>query len=246
MIVQQAFLFHLAELERQSAALNGEKVRELLAGERDVKLDHAAPLRLGGEIGHELGARRALGDVREFFIEQQVFSRKVAQKVSDDAAVVRAGGGTDRQKALDVQKQHRRRRFGHDAHVGDAARRAGEGRGVGLPRRGAGENVAVASDILLHDERAAGEHHADLLDRVTGMKEKHVLGELLGLCRKAGEHRVELVLRDAGKERRGGENGKKFFHEKSPFVENSTDLLAAFYYNTLENARRYCNETENH
>ena len=33
---------------------------------------------------------------------------------------------------------------------------------------------------------------------VTGMKEKHVLGELLGLCRKAGEHRVELVLRDAG------------------------------------------------
>ncbi len=31
MIGQQAFLFHLAELERQSAALNGEKVRELLA-----------------------------------------------------------------------------------------------------------------------------------------------------------------------------------------------------------------------
>ena len=144
MIVQQAFLFHLAELERQSAALNGEKVRELLAGERDVKLDRAAPLRLGGEIGHELGARRALGDVRELFIEQQVFSRKVAQKVSDDAAVVRAGGGTDRQKALDVQKQHRCRRFGHDAHIGDTARRAGEGRGVGLPRRGAGENVAVA------------------------------------------------------------------------------------------------------
>lgn len=102
MIVQQAFLFHLAELERQSAALNGEKVRELLAGERDVKLDRAAPLRLGGEIGHELGARRALGDVRELFIEQQVFSRKVTQKVSDDAAVVRTGGGTDRQKALDV------------------------------------------------------------------------------------------------------------------------------------------------
>ena len=46
MIVQQAFLFHLAELERQSAALNGEKVRELLAGERDVKLDRAAPLRV--------------------------------------------------------------------------------------------------------------------------------------------------------------------------------------------------------
>lgn len=73
MIVQQAFLFHFSKLERQSAALNGEKVRELLAGERDVKLDRAAPLRLGGEIGHELGARRALGDVRELFIEQQVF-----------------------------------------------------------------------------------------------------------------------------------------------------------------------------
>ena len=212
MEVQKPFLFHFSEFERQSAALDGEKVRELLAGERDVKLDRAAPLRLGGEIGHELGARRALGDVCEFFIEQQVFSRKVAQKVSDDAAVVRAGGGTDRQKALDVQKQHRRRRFGHDAHIGDTVWRAGEGRGVGLPRCGAGENVAVAPDILLHDERAAGEHHADLLDRIAGTEEKHILGELLGLCRKAGEHCVELVLRDAGKERRGGENGKKFFH----------------------------------
>ena len=50
MIVQQAFLFHFSELERQSAALNGEKVRELLAGERDVKLDRAAPLRLGGVV----------------------------------------------------------------------------------------------------------------------------------------------------------------------------------------------------
>ena len=69
MIVQQAFLFHLAELERQSAALNGEKVRELLAGEWDVELDRAASLRLGGEIGHELGARRALGDVRELFTQ---------------------------------------------------------------------------------------------------------------------------------------------------------------------------------
>ena len=157
--------------------------------------------------------------------EPQVFACKVAQKVSDDAAMVRTGGGTDRQKALDVQKQHRRRRFGHDAHVGDTVWRAGEGRGVRLSRRGAGENVAVAPDILLHDERAAGEHHADLLDRVAGMKEKHVLGELLGLRRKAGEHRDKFVLRDAGKERRGGENGKKFFHEKSPFVENSTDLL---------------------
>ena len=78
------------------------------------------------------------------------------------------------------------------------------------------------------------------------MKEKDVLGKLLGFRRKAGEHRVKFGLRDAGKERRGGENGKKFFHEKSPFVENSTDLLPAFYYNTLENARRYCNETENH
>lgn len=67
MIVQQAFLFHFSKLERQSAALNGEKVRELLAGERDVKLDRAAPLCLGGEIGHELGARRALGDVRVVF-----------------------------------------------------------------------------------------------------------------------------------------------------------------------------------
>lgn len=72
--------------------------------------------------------------------------------------------------------------------------------------------LRLPPDILLHDERAAGEHHADLLDRVTGMKEKHVLGKLLDLCRKAGEHRVKLVLRDAGKERRGGENGKKFFH----------------------------------
>ena len=214
MIVQKPFLFHFSELERQSAALDGEKVRELLAGEWDVELDRAAPLRLGGEVGHELGARRALGDVRELFVEQQVFARKVAQKVSDDAAVVRAGGGTDRQKALDVQKQHRCRRFGHDAHIGDTVWRAGEGRGIRLPRCGAGENVAVAPDILLHDERAAGEHHAGLLDRVAGVEEKHVLGELLGLCRKAGEHRVELVLRDAGKERRGGENGKKFFHKK--------------------------------
>lgn len=74
MIVQQAFLFHLAELERQSAALNGEKVRELLAGERDVELDRARRCASAGEIGHELGARRALGDVRELFIEQQVFS----------------------------------------------------------------------------------------------------------------------------------------------------------------------------
>ena len=89
MIVQQAFLFHFSELERQSAALNGEKVRELLAGERDVELDRAAPLRLGREIGHELGARRALGDVRELFIEQQVFSRKVAQKVSDEGQTVK-------------------------------------------------------------------------------------------------------------------------------------------------------------
>ena len=125
--------------------------------------------------------------------------------------MVRTGGGTDRQKALDVQKQHRCRRFGHDAHIGDTVWRAGEGRGVGLPRRGAGENVAVAPDILLNDERAAGEHHADLLDRVAGVEEKHILGELLGLRRKAGEHRIELVLRDAGKERRGGENGKKSF-----------------------------------
>ena len=117
-------------------------------------------------------------------------------------------------RRLTFKKQHRCRRFGHDAHIGDTARRAGEGRGVGLPRRGAGENVAVAPDILLHDERAAGEHHADLLDRVAGVEEKDVLGKLLGLRRKAGEHRVKLVLRDAGKERRGGENGKKIFHKK--------------------------------
>ena len=54
MEVQKPFLFHFSKLERQSAALNGEKVRELLAGERDVKLDRAAPLRLGGEIGLSL------------------------------------------------------------------------------------------------------------------------------------------------------------------------------------------------
>ena len=239
MKIQQTLIPHFPKLQRKSAALHAEVIRKLLAGERDVKLDRAAPLRLGGEIGHELGARRALGDVRELFIEQQVFACKVAQKVSDDAAMVRTGGGTDRQKALDVQKQHRRRRFGHDAHVGDTVWRAGEGRGVRLSRRGAGENVAVAPDILLHDERAAGEPHADLLDRVAGMKEKHVLGELLGLRRKAGEHRDKFVLRDAGKERRGGENGKKFFHEKSPFVENSTDLLNLAYYNENKKARRF-------
>lgn len=58
MIVQQPFLFHFSKLERQSAALNGEKVRELLAGERDVKLDRAAPLLYGDNVFEKDGIRR--------------------------------------------------------------------------------------------------------------------------------------------------------------------------------------------
>ena len=100
--VQQTLALELSELQRQAGALDAQIVRKLLARKRDVEFICAKALRLGGEVGQKLGTRGALAHVRELFAEAQVFFGQLAQKVADDPAVVRAGGGADVQNALHV------------------------------------------------------------------------------------------------------------------------------------------------
>ena len=88
--VKQPLIPHFSKLPRQPAALHTKIIRKLLAGERNVELIAAAPLRLGGKIGHQLCARRALTHVGELFVEPQVLLRQFAQQVADDASVMGA------------------------------------------------------------------------------------------------------------------------------------------------------------
>ena len=75
MKVKQALIPHFAKFHGQSAALHAEIIRKLLTRERNVELIDAAPLGLGGKIGHQLCTRRALAHVGELFVEPQVLLR---------------------------------------------------------------------------------------------------------------------------------------------------------------------------
>ena len=50
---------------------------------RQVELIDAAPLGLGGKIGHQLCTRRALGHVGEIFVEPQVLLCQFVQQVAE-------------------------------------------------------------------------------------------------------------------------------------------------------------------
>ena len=81
----------------------------------------------------------------------QVKLAKLAKQISDDMAMMRAGGGTHMQHTLYVQIQHRNSCFRHNAYIQHRAGRAGIGGGKGLPHPCLGNDVAVAPDILLYD-----------------------------------------------------------------------------------------------
>ena len=116
-ILEQSVLFHLSELQRQSAALDAEIIRKLLPGKRNVEFVGSEPLRFCGKVGHDLCARGTLSHMREFFAQPQTFSGKLAEEVPDDSAVVRAGGRAHVQNARYIQKQRRDRCFRYDAHI---------------------------------------------------------------------------------------------------------------------------------
>ena len=173
--VQKSFAAHFAKFQRETAALHRKVICELLAGKGNVKFIRSEPLRLGGEVGHQLGARRALPHMRELFAEAQVFLGKLAEKIPDDAAVVLTGGRTHIQNALYVQEHCCDGRFGEHAYIQQRAGRAGIRGGKRLSRPRFGENVAVAPNILLHDKNTAREHKTDRLGRITGAEQKGVL-----------------------------------------------------------------------
>ena len=223
--VEQALIPHFSKLQRQPAALHTEVIRKLLAGERNVELVAAPAPRLGGKIGHQLCPGGALAHVGEFFVEPQVLLRQFAQQVADDSAMVGAGGGAHAQNAPYVQKHHRHRALRLHAHVQHRPRRAGEHLREGLPRPGLGEDAAVSPDVLLHNEGAARQHETHLLHRLSGAEQAGAFGKGADPRPKAGEHGGKLLVGNAGEKRRHMENRKKFFHKKTSFVENSTDLL---------------------
>jgi len=163
--------------------------------------------------------------VGELFVEPQVLLCQFAQQVADDPAMVGAGGGAHAQNAPYVQKHHRHRALRLYAHIQHRSRRAGEYLREGLPRPGLGEDVAVSPDILLHDEGAARQHETHLLHRLPGAEQAGAFGKGVDPRAKAGEHGGKLRIGNAGKERCRMKHRKKFFHKKSSFVENSTDLL---------------------
>ena len=155
MKVQKSFAAHFAKFQRETAALHRKVIRELLAGKGDVKFIRPEPLRLGGEVGHQLGARRALPHMRELFAEAQVFLGKLAEKIPDDPTVVRTGGRTHVQNALYIQKHYGDRRFRYDAHIQPGTDSAGICGGKGLPQPCFGKNIAVSPNVLLYDQHSS-------------------------------------------------------------------------------------------
>ena len=96
----------------------------------------------------------------------------------------------------------------------------------GYAQRAANEWAAIGiAPEWLHDEDAARQHKAHLLHRVSGAEQAGAFGKGVDPCPKAGEHGGKLIVGNAGEKRRRMEHRKKFFHKKSSFVENSTDLL---------------------
>ena len=152
--IKQALIPHFSELQRQPAAFHAKVIRKLLAGERNVEFIAAPALRLGGKIGHQLCARRALAHVGELFVEPQVLLCQFAQQIADDPAMVGAGGGAHVQNASYMQKHHRHRTLCLYAHIQYRPQRTGEHLREGLPRPDFGEDAAVSPDVLLHDEGA--------------------------------------------------------------------------------------------
>ena len=151
MKIQQTLIPHFPKLQRKSAALHCEVIRKLLSGKWNIEFIFSEPLCLCGKIGHQLCARCALPHVGQLFAEAQIFLRKLAKQISDDMAMMRAGGGAHMQHTLYVQLQHRNSRFRHNAYIQHRAGRAGIGGGKGLPHPCLGTDVAVAPDILLYD-----------------------------------------------------------------------------------------------
>jgi len=161
----------------------------------------------------------------EFFVEPQVLLRQFAQQVANDLAMVGAGGGAHVQNASYMQKHHRHRALCLHAHIQYRPRRTGEHLREGLPRPDFGEDAAVSPDVLLHDEGAARQHKAHFLHRVSGAEQAGTFGKGTDPRPKAGEHGGKLLVGNAGEKGRSVEHREKFFHKKSSFVENSTDLL---------------------
>ena len=229
--IQKSLAAHFSQLLRQSGALYREIIRKLLPGKGNIKFTGPEPLRLGGEVGHQLCARGALAHVRELFAETKILLGKLAEKISDDPAVVLTGGRTHIQNALYVQEHCRDGRFGEYTHIQQRTGRAGIGGGERLPCVRLRENVAVAPNVLLHDQNAAQKHKTDGFRRIPGVQQKRILREAFGFRIETGEHGCELLLGNARKKRGGVNDWPKFFHRNPFFVENSTDLLKVLYYN---------------
>ena len=143
----------------------------------------------------------------------KVFFGEFAEQIADDAAVVRAGGGTDGQDALDVQKERGDGRFRDDAHVQHRAGRAGKRGGKGLPRPCLGKNIAISPNVLLYDQNTSRQDEAERLRRIAGAQHEGVLREAFFLRVETGEHGVQLRLGNTGKQRTGTEHGIKIFHK---------------------------------
>ena len=58
-----------------------------------------------------------------------------------------------------------------------------------------------------------------------GAEQAGAFGKGVDSCPKAREHGGKLLVGNTGEKRRRMEYREKFFHKKSSFVENSTDLL---------------------
>ena len=190
-----------------TTTLDAEIIRELLPGEGNVEFVCSEPLRLGGEIGHQLCPRCALAHVRELFAEAQVFFGEFAEQIADDAAVPGAGGRAHGQHAFDVQKQHSRGCFRRDAHLQHRTGCAGIGGGEGLSRPCLGQNIAVAPDVLLLDQNAPGQHQTDRFRRIAGTQQQRILRETRCFRAKTGEHGRKLLFGNTGEERGRPDHG---------------------------------------
>ena len=210
--LQQPVLLHLPQLQGQSAALHPQIVRQLLPGKGDVQFIGPQPLGLRREIGHDLGPGGALAHVGELFPQTQVFPRQLPQKITDDPAVVGAGGGAQSQNAPHVQKQDGDRRFRQNAHVQHRARRAGIGGGKDLSRPRLGQNIPVPPDILLEHQDRSRQHQTHRLCRIPRPQHKGVLGVVFRLGPETGEHGLQLSLRNAGKQPGSADHRQKILH----------------------------------
>ena len=104
-----------------------------------------------------------------------------------------------------------------------------DGLGDCLPACPTGAITFVEREAAAYDEKAVLENKKKTMQQagmsLPGAEQAGAFGEGVDPCPEAGEHGGKLVVGNAGEKRRRMKYRKKFFHKKSSFVENSTDLL---------------------